>query len=214
MAQSSKAAGRGQRKGSAFRGPRPPTPSVSVSVSPSLGHSAPSASSEAVGVSQPTYVYDAAAARQQAQLKKYPLWKYVTKKQVPKTGPGGNVHWSCNFCKGEFKSTYFRVKGHLLGLPCGIGACKTISQDERMDLVREDAAGSVNVVAASRKNEDPLPFLRNSNISRFGRKEIQPTKKRAAQTYSGPMDKIFRREERDEVDLTLAFFFLSQLHFF
>jgi len=205
MAQSSKAAGRGQRKGSAFRGPPPP----SVSVSPSPGHSAPSVSSEAVGV-QPTSTYDAVAARQQAQLKKYPLWKYVTKKHVPKTGPGGNVHWSCNFCKGEFKSTYFRVKGHLLGLPCGIGACKKISPREKMDLEREDAAGFGNVVAASRKtskNEDPLPFLRNSNSSRFGRKEIQPAKKRAAQTYGGPMDKIFRREQRDEVDLTLAFFF-------
>lgn len=119
--------------------------------------------------------------------------------------------WSCNFCKGEFKRTYFRVKGHLLGLPCGIGACKKISPRERMDLEREDAAGFRNVVAASRKiskNEDPLPFLRNANSSRFGRgAEIQPTKKRATQTCGGPMDKIFQREKRDEVDLIVTFFF-------
>eukprot|EP00253_Pinus_taeda_P029225 PITA_29225 len=80
-----------------------------------------------------------------------------------------------------------------------------------MDLERVDAAGFRNVVAASRKtseNEDPLPFLRNANSSRFGREVvIQPTKKRAAQTCGGPLDKIFQHEKRDEVDLTMTFFF-------
>ena len=101
--------------------------------------------------------------------------------------------WSCNFCKGQFKSTYYRVKGHLLGLPCGLGACPGISFNQRKELEKEDEVGLGNVAATSKKNskhDDPLPFLRKTS-SRFGSgSEIQPTKKRAAQTY-GPMDKIF-----------------------
>ena len=106
--------------------------------------------------------------------------------------------WSCNFCQGQFKSTYFRVKGYLLGLPCGLGACREITANQRKKLEKEDVVGLGNVVAANKKiskHDDPLPFLRNTS-SRFGSgSEIQPTKKRAAQTY-GPMDKIARDTTR------------------
>ena len=50
-----------------------------------------------------------------------------------KSGPGenlggeGNVIWTCNFYTNEFKSSYYRVKGYLLGFPCGIVACKVVS---------------------------------------------------------------------------------------
>ena len=75
-----------------------------------------------------------------------------------KLGGGGNVSWTCNFCKNEFKSTYYRVKGHLLGLPsCGISSCKDVSVTQRKEMGKEDQEGAGNVVAASKKkDEDPL----------------------------------------------------------
>jgi hypothetical protein len=79
-------------------------------------------------------VCDFVVARRQASEKKYLLRKYVTKKQgqgsVSKASGGGNVIWICNFCNTEYKSTYYRVKGHLLGLACGLGACKAVSVEK------------------------------------------------------------------------------------
>jgi len=58
------------------------------------------------------------------------------------------------------------------------------------------------------KNEDPLPFLRKpSSKYPFGG-GTATTRKRPAM---GPMDKIFQQERRDELDLTIGFFFLSHL---
>ena len=81
---------------------------------------------------------------------------------------------------------------------------------------KEDAVGLGNAATASKqmsKSDDPLPFLRNTS-NKFGSgDEIQPTKKRAAQNY-GPMDKIYQKETRDEVDLTVAFhFYLNFISF-
>lgn len=62
-------------------------------------------------------------------IDKYPLWKYVTREDGTSTKGkgGGNVQWRSNFCHISFKSTYYRVKGHLLALlGCGIGACKVV----------------------------------------------------------------------------------------
>ena len=111
MSQSSRAGGRGQRKGrnATSRASPPIPPSTSGSPPPS---SAPLAASGAHSMAP----FNPVLATQQAQEKKYPLWKYVTRKDGPgaKLGGGGNVSWRCNFCKHEFMSTYFWVKGHLL----------------------------------------------------------------------------------------------------
>jgi hypothetical protein len=147
-------------------------------------------------------------ARQQAQEAKYPLWKYVTRHQGPgaKLKGGGNILWTCNFCKSQFTSTYFRVKGHLLGTPCGLGPCQGVSASKRKELERVANVGEEIVAATSRKtkNEDRLPFLRKrSSKHPFGGGSAA-TRKRPAM---GPMDKIFQQERRDELDLTIGFFF-------
>ena len=79
---------------------------------------------------------------------------------------------------------------------------------------KEQSIGEANVAAKSKKSktDDPLPFLRKSS-SKFpfetsSRGELA---KRKA-TVVGPMDKIFQKEKREELDLTIAFFFLSELH--
>jgi hypothetical protein len=86
-----------------------------------------------------------------------------------------------------------------------------VNESKRRELEREAHVGEGIVATTSRrpKNEDPLPFLRkpSSNYPFGGGSAV--TKKRPAM---GPMDKIFQQEKRDELDLTIGFFFLSQLH--
>ena len=154
--------------------------------------SAPTVSSDAAIVSRAEF--DPAVARQEANDKKFPLWKYVTKKPgqpPPKASRGGNVIWTCNFCKNEYKSTYYRVKGHLLGISCGLGACRGVSVNERMRMEREDAIGVGNVAAASskQKNEDPLPFLRTPSSSFGSRLDMpSPKKKGSLNSWSNGQD--------------------------
>jgi hypothetical protein len=40
---------------------------------------------------------------------KYPLWKYVARKQAIGENllEGGNVVWTCDFCDVKFRSTYY-----------------------------------------------------------------------------------------------------------
>jgi hypothetical protein len=159
------------------------------------------------------------AAKQQAQESKYPLWKYVTRHQglKAKLKGGGNVLWTCGFFHNEFKSTYYRVKGHLLGQPCELGPCKSVSVSKRREMEKEDSVGLGKVAAACKKNknEDPLPFVRNSSSQfQFGSGNGSATQQ-ARKKATGPMDKIFQQEKRDEVDLTIGFFstsFHSMLH--
>ena len=81
-------------------------------VSPSL--SPPSISSSTLG-SGPSVargvqlLHNLVLARQQAQEKKYPLWKHGIRKEGlgVKLGGGGNMSWICNFYKN-------RVQGYLL----------------------------------------------------------------------------------------------------
>ena len=206
-------AGRGQvrqKRGGDANAQRQNLSSSGVGSSPSVS----SATASVVGGGSDSVsraAYDPAVARQEANDKKFALWKYVTKKPgqpPPKVSGGGNVIWICNFCKNEYKSTYYRVKGHLLGINCGLGACRGVTVNERLRMEREDAIGLGNVAAASskQKNEDPLPFLRTPS-SRFGSGLAMPSPKKRAASTRGPMDKIYQQEKQDEVDLTIAFFF-------
>ena len=140
MSRSAKATTRGQRKGrntpSRHSPPLPPP-----STSSSTPASAPAASSGAHGQFNPVL------ARQQGRESKYPLWKYVTRKEGlgAKLGGGGNVYWSCNFYKKELKSTSYRVKRHLFALPLGISSCKAVSNTQRRKMEKEDHVGQGKV---------------------------------------------------------------------
>ena len=85
MAQPSKVAGRGGTK----------RKSINVPLGSSAGGSAPSVSSEFLGAARPSEPSQnlPAIVKQQAQEKKYPLWKYVTRKHGlgSKLVGGGNV---------------------------------------------------------------------------------------------------------------------------
>jgi hypothetical protein len=117
MAQSSRT--RGKKKGRDF--PTNVGPPPSFSIGSTSVQSAGSVATVTILEAEKHVVF----ARQQAQESKYPLWKYVTRHQGPgsKLKWGGNILWTCSFCKNQFTSTYFRVKGHLLGAPYGLGPC-------------------------------------------------------------------------------------------
>jgi hypothetical protein len=81
-----------------------------------------------------------------------------------------------------------------------------VGASKQRELEREANVGEGIVAAASRKtkNEDPLPFLRNPSSKHLIGGGSATTRKRHAM---GPMDKIFQQERRDELDLTIGFFF-------
>ena len=102
------------------------------------------------------------------------------------------------------------MKAHLLALPsCGIQSCTKIELPQRKELEKEQFVGAATVASKSKqnKNDDPLPFLRKSSnkfpFDSFSR--AQSAKRKT--TTVGPMDKIFQKEKREELDLTIAFFF-------
>jgi hypothetical protein len=143
MAQSSKTTTKGQRKGK--------NPNVGVAPPPTTlvpSFSVPSSTSGA-GSEDSNDGKISSATKQQCQDNKYPLWKYVTKKQGDgaKAKGGGNVLWTCGFCHNDFTSTYFRVKGHLLGFPYGLGACKSVSASKKREMAKEDVVGLGKVAA-------------------------------------------------------------------
>ena len=80
----------------------PNTSNVSPPIPPNTSSSTPLASAPfaASGAHAPLYLV---LARQQAQEKKYLLWRYVTRKEGPgaRLGGGGNVSWTCNFCNND-----------------------------------------------------------------------------------------------------------------
>ena len=76
---------------------------------------------------------------------------------------------------------------------------------------REDHVGQGKMAKTSKKekNEDPLPLLRKPSSKYGSEVDMHPTRKRP--TPSGPMDRIFQQEAREEVDLTIALFFYLNL---
>lgn len=128
---------------------------------------------------------------------------------------GGIVRWTCNYCRNQFRSTYYLVKGHLLGLPCELATCKAVNATQRNEMEKEDTVCLGNVAATSKKiqkHHDPIPFVRNPS-SKFGNEaEIQPPKiKKNPNIWSNGQD-LSTREVRWGWSCR-CIIFLSQLHF-
>lgn len=73
---------------------------------------------------------------------------------------GDNVAWKCNYCNNHFKSTYYRVKGHLLALPgCGIEACTQVSLAKRKEMEKKANVGVERVATSSKKTRMMIPSI-------------------------------------------------------
>nr|KYP56762.1 hypothetical protein KK1_003009 [Cajanus cajan] len=63
-----------------------------------------------------------------------PLWCYVSILDKSSEG-GGNKSWSCNFCQKVYKSSFSRVKAHLLRIyGTGISVCASVNDQYLVEL--------------------------------------------------------------------------------
>ncbi|KAH1232682.1 hypothetical protein GmHk_09G025276 [Glycine max] len=125
-----------------------------------------------------------------------PLWSFVTIKEKIGDG-GGNRLWSCNFCEKVVKSSYSRVKAHLLRI-CGseIATCPKVTDAYLVDLrsVCEEAENrlkSKNVPLPTNKRTPTPPTL--------------PPKRRK----SSNIESAFNIEDRNHLRAEIARMFYS-----
>ncbi|KAG5562087.1 hypothetical protein RHGRI_004960 [Rhododendron griersonianum] len=86
-----------------------------------------------------------------------PLWSYVTKVEKL-SDSGGNTLWQCNFCGVVKKSSYIRVKGHLLKLSNGIGPCKNVTNELLASMKKLEAEAKAKMKDNAPKKVPLPPF--------------------------------------------------------
>ncbi|KAK2429790.1 hypothetical protein QL285_028198 [Trifolium repens] len=75
-------------------------------------------------------------ASKEPQDDRNPLWRFVTVLENNDAG-GGNKLWQCNFCHNQVKSSYSRVRLHLLKISGkGVAVCTKVSDIMLEDLIR------------------------------------------------------------------------------
>ena len=125
-----------------------------------------------------------------------PLWSFVTIKEKIGDG-GGNRLWSCNFCEKVVKSSYSRVKAHLLRIcGSGIATCPKVTDAYLVDLRRvceetENRLKSKNVPLPTDKRTPTPPTL--------------PPKRRK----SSNIESAFNIEDRNHLRAEIARMFYS-----
>ncbi|KAG5521605.1 hypothetical protein RHGRI_033985 [Rhododendron griersonianum] len=137
-----------------------------------------------------------------------PLWSYVTK--LEKLGDqGGNTLWQCNFCSVVKKSSYTRVRGHLLKLSNGIGPCQNVTKEVLATMRKLDEKIKARMKENAPKKV-PLPLSTRSSgfvLEGYETKK-QRTSGRRSETTS-PVEKAFDRGKRDQLHAKIARLFYS-----
>ena len=94
------------------------------------------------------------------------LWQYVIKIKKLSDG-GGNFSWQCNFCHVIKKSSYTRVRAHLLKIVGqGIGSCLKVTPKDIADMQRLEDEAKTQMERKAPKNV--LLPIASSSIS-FGK---------------------------------------------
>ncbi|KAG8387950.1 hypothetical protein BUALT_Bualt02G0074500 [Buddleja alternifolia] len=149
----------------------------------------------------------------------WPLWRYVTKMKKTTEG-GGNVPFTCNFCKKTYKGSYSRVKSHLLRfVGSGIKSCPkvTTSQLTEMSNLENEAMqrrerGHSKMVPLSR----PVScFSRTSSHyesmdainSSFRREVFEPRKRKVG--GNTPLETSSDFQAKEQLDSEIAKMFYS-----
>ncbi|PWA67780.1 HAT dimerization domain, Ribonuclease H-like domain protein [Artemisia annua] len=125
-----------------------------------------------------------------------PLWSYVTK--LEKQGvSGGCWQFKCNVCKDTRKGSYSRVRAHLLGLKgFGISICKSATAAQKLEMKQLEEAYEAKK-AESKAKEVALPCEAGIVF-----------KKRKGS--SGPLERAFGVETRDQLDQEIARMFYTE----
>lgn len=127
-----------------------------------------------------------------------PLWAYLTLVQNKKEGKG-NASWSCNYCNGTYKGSYFRVKSHLLKEKGnGIAVCSQISNEYLAEMKQLDRQASEK----SKPIQVPLPT---------GTTSLNPPIDGSKRRRGGkePLAKAFNNKVRDHLSSEIARLFYS-----
>ncbi|XP_061352629.1 uncharacterized protein LOC133297483 [Gastrolobium bilobum] len=124
-----------------------------------------------------------------------PLWKYVTKIDAIVEG-GGNLSWMYNFCKKDFKSSYTRVRAHLLKLSGKeIGKCLMVQNRDLIEMEKLEKETDQRKQSNAPRNV-PLPPSSSSTCPK--------TRK-----TTGSLEMTFNVGEREELNYLIARMFYS-----
>ena len=133
--------------------------------------------------------------------------------KIKKLSDGGvNFSWQCNFCHVINKSSYTRVRAHLLKIVGqGIGPCLKVTPNDIADMQRlEDEAKTQmerkapkNVPLSMTSSSTSIGGVDRTNSNRF---EIE-NKKRKGNTSA--LEKSFNKTSRDQLDALIAQMFYS-----
>ena len=109
---------------------------------------------------------------------------------------GGKKRWTCNFCQKTFKSSYFRVKAHLLKIDgFGITVCSKVNEEYLVELK------SVVELAENRVKPKHVPLPTKD------RHENSSLKRR----NNGPLERAFNMDDRDNLNALIARMFYSSI---
>lgn len=143
-----------------------------------------------------------------------PLWKYVTKHHKLSDG-GGNFSWQCNFCHAMKKSSYTRVRAHVLKIKGqGVGVCPQVTLKDVADMqILED-----EVNAQFERKVTTVASLPPSTASFGGMGSSSPTRVEAKKRKGSISvhERSFDKASHDQLDALIARMFYSYglpLHF-
>ncbi|GAV75071.1 DUF659 domain-containing protein [Cephalotus follicularis] len=130
-----------------------------------------------------------------------PSWKFITKLDQHNEA-GGNLSWKCNFCQKDFKSSYTRVRAHLLKISGkGVGPCLKVTTRDLWDMQKLDEEATARINSNASKLV-PLP------PSSYGKSSSIDLKKRKTGSVSA-IEKASSISEREHLDYEIARMFYS-----
>ncbi|XP_022156306.1 uncharacterized protein LOC111023231 isoform X2 [Momordica charantia] len=142
-----------------------------------------------------------------------PLWRYVTKNQRLNEA-GGNVSWQCNFCQETKRSSYTRVRAHLMKLSgYGIGICQKVTLKDVAEMQRlEDEAKIRKEKNAPKKVILPPPSHNQAqscgSMSDYSF-SFSTTKPKKRKSSSSTLEKSFNMTTHDQLHSEIAKMFYS-----
>ncbi|XP_061364625.1 uncharacterized protein LOC133308064 [Gastrolobium bilobum] len=134
-----------------------------------------------------------------------PLWRYVTRVEDG-TNAGGNMSWKCKFCQLEYRSSYTRVKTHLLKIKCkGIGVCKKVKRASLMEMGKLEEEYSERVKNNASRSVPLPPSNFSTTASTSAKRKISDE----GTANMGPVERAFNMGEREELNHIIARMFYS-----
>ncbi|KAG5556173.1 hypothetical protein RHGRI_006710 [Rhododendron griersonianum] len=115
----------------------------------------------------------------------------------------------CNFCSVVKKSSYTRVRGHLLKLSNGIGPCQNVTKEVLATMKKLDEEAKARMKENAPKKVPLPPSTRSSGFVLEGYEtKKQRTSGSKSETIS-PVEKAFDRGKRDQLHAEIARMFYS-----